>query len=167
MRKCLLMMFCAAAFTPLSVLAIAASQAWVANYVSNYVAGVAASVQAGTTVATSNNCTVVTANGGTTNEVRLVIENATDAALRATNCTVSAVSRGVTNGCTFVWNGAGAYINPHGTITATRTNFVYSGVASVRTNGVDRFAGWFDCFGVRLQPSVSYAITNSISEVNQ
>lgn len=146
---------------------IAASQAWVANYVSNYVARTAAEVQAGTTVAQTNGSTVITANGGTTNEMRLVVQDFADAALLATNCTVAAMAQGVTNGCTFVWNGAGVYINPHGTITATPTNLVFSGVSSVSTNGVERFAGWFDVVGALIQADTSFAITNGMTEVIQ
>jgi len=165
MRKCLLLMFCAAAFVPQSVLAIAASQAWVADYVSNYVARTAAEVRAGTTVVSSNGYTVVTANGGTTNEMRLVVQDSTDAALLATNCTGAATARGITNGCTFVWNGAGAYVNPLGAISCTSTNFVYSGVGSFPTNGVDRFAGWFDVYGGLIQANTSFSITNGMAEV--
>lgn len=167
MRKLLILAAVAAALLPRQVFAIAASQAWVAQYVSNYVAQTEAAVKAGVTTAASNNCTYITANAGTTNEVRLVIEDATDAALCATNCTGAAVAQGITNGLYFVWNGAGSYVNPAGTIAATRTNFVFRGVSSVRTNGVDRFAGWFDAYGAMIQPSVSLSITNATQEVNQ
>ena len=165
MKKLLIFAFALAATR--AVFAIAASQAWVAQYVSNYVAQTEAAVKAGVTTAASNNCTYITANAGTTNEVRLVVEDATDAALCATNCTGAAVAQGVTNGLYFVWNGAGEYVNPAGTIAATRTNFVFRGVSSVRTNGVDRFAGWFDAYGAMIQPSVSLSITNATQEVNQ
>ncbi len=146
---------------------IAASQSWVTNYVSNYVASVAASVQAGTTVAQTNGCTVITANLGADSEMRLVLQDFADAALLATNCTATATARGITNGCTFVWDGAGAYTNPHGTITATPTNLVFSGVSSASTNGVERFVGWFDAFGVKIQAATSFAITNGMVEVTQ
>lgn len=144
---------------------IAASQAWVENYVSNYVAKTAAEVQAGTTVVTSNGSMVVTANAGRPNEMRLVVQAFTDAAMIATNCTAAAEARGVTNGCVFVWNGAGAYLNPNGTITATPTNLVYSGVGSMSTNGVERFAGWFDAYGGLIQADTSFSITNGMAEV--
>lgn len=146
---------------------IAASQAWVSNYVSNYVAGVAASVQAGTTVVQTNGCTVITANPGAEGEMRLVVQDFADAALLATNCTLTATAQGITNGCTFVWNGAGLYVNPHGAITATPTNLVFSGVSSVSTNGLERFAGWFDVFGAKIQADTSFAITNGMTEVRQ
>lgn len=152
---------------PQSVLAIAASQAWVAHYVSNYVARTAAEVQAGTTVVPTNGCTVVTANGGTDDEMRLVVQDFADAALLSTNCTLTATAQGITNGCMFVWNGAGAYINPHGTITATPTNLVFSGVSSVSTNGLERFAGWFDVFGAKIQADTSFVITNGMTEVHR
>lgn len=146
---------------------IAASQAWVENYVSNYVARTAAEVQAGTTVVSSNGKMVVTANPGCTNEMRLVIQDFTDAALVATNCTASAISQGVTNGCVFVWNGAGAYINPNGAISCTSSNLVYSGVGSVATNGFERIAGWFDVYGGLIQADTSLSITNGMTEVHQ
>ena len=157
----------AAAVAAMECFGIAASQAWVAEYVSNYVGRASASVQAGTTVAVSNGCTVVTANGGTTNEMRLVVQDFSDAALLATNCLAQAVSAGVTNGCTFVWNGAGAYVNPAGAIFCTPTNLVWDGVASFPTNGVERFEGWFDVTGAKLQPDASFAITNGMMEVVQ
>lgn len=157
----------AAAVAAMRCFGIAASQAWVADYVSNFVARTSAEIQAGTTVATSNGCTVVTANGGTTNEMRLVVEPFSDAALLATNCTASAEARGVTNGCIFVWNGAGTYMNPLGVVSCTSTNMVYSGVGSVATNGLLRFEGWFDAVGVLIQPSASLSITNGMMEVTQ
>ena len=152
----------AAAVAAIRCFGIAASQAWVAEYVSNYVGRASASVQAGTTVSVSNGCTVVTANAGSTNEMRLVVQDFSDAAMVATNCLAQAVSAGVTNGCTFVWNGAGAYVNPLGVISCTSTNLVWDGVGSVATNGLLRFEGWFDATGVLIQPSASLAITNGM-----
>ena len=146
---------------------IAASQAWVANYVSNYVNGAAASVQASTTVERRDGNMVVTANAGTPDEMRLVVQESTDAAMLATNCTGAAMAQGVSNGCTFVWNGAGAYINPQGTILCTATNMVFRDVVNVSTNGMERFAGWFDAMGVLIQPHTSHSITNGIAEVTQ
>jgi len=156
----------AAAVAAVECFGIAASQAWVENYVSNYVARTAAEVQAGTTVVTTNGVTVIEAGSGR-NAVRLIMEDSTDAALLATNCTATATAQGITNGCTFVWNGAGAYVNPHGTIAATPTNLVFSGIASVPTNGVERFAGWFDAYGALIQPRTSLSITNGMTEVTQ
>ena len=98
-------------------------------------------------------------------EMRLVVEDFTDAAMIATNCTASATARGVTNGCTFVWNGAGAYVNPLGVISCTPTNFVWEGVSSVHDGGVERFTGWFDAYGGIIQPHTSFAITNGMMEV--
>lgn len=166
MRKILILAAVAAALMPRPVLAVAASQAWVANYVSNYLARSEAGIKANVTTVHSNNCTYISTGSGT-NEVRLVIEDSTDAALRATNCTSAAVSAGITNGLFFVWNGGRDYINPAGTVTATPSNFVYSGVSSVRTNGVERFAGLFDARGVLIQPRTSYAITNGMTEAHQ
>lgn len=146
---------------------IAASQAWVEHYVSNYVARSAAEVQAATTVTTSNGNMVVTANAGQPSEMRLVVQASTDAAMIATNCTALAEARGITNGCVFVWNGAGDYINPAGVISCTPTNLVYSGVGSVAAGGLEHFAGWFDAYGGLIQADTSFAITNGMAEVHQ
>lgn len=159
------LMLVAAAVAAMRCFGIAASQAWVEQYVSNYVARTAAEIQAGTTVVSTNGSTVVTANAGRPGEMRLVIQDFTDAAMIATNCTAAAEARGVTNGCVFVWNGAGAYLNLNGTITATPTNLVYSGVGSMSTNGVERFAGWFDAYGGLIQADTSFSITNGMAEV--
>ena len=157
----------AAAAAAMRCFGIAASQAWVENYVSNYVAKTAAEVQAGTTVVTSNGNMVVTANAGRPNEMRLVVQAFTDAAMIATNCTASAGARGITDGTVFVWNGAGAYINPLGVISCTSSNLVYSGVGSVTAGGLERFAGWFDAYGGLIQADTSFAITNGMTEVHQ
>ena len=146
---------------------IAASQAWVENYVSNYVARTAAEVQAGTVTVHTNGSMVVTANQGRTNEMRLVVPDFTDAAMIATNCTMHAEVRGITNGTVFVWNGAGAYINPRAIISCTSTNLVLEGVGSVTTDGLERFAGWFDAYGGLIQADTSFAITNGMTEVHQ
>ncbi|MBO7686918.1 MAG: hypothetical protein J6V72_11075 [Kiritimatiellae bacterium] len=145
--------------------AIAASQAWTMHYVSNYVSGVAASVQAGTTVVETNGSTVITANGGTAKEVRLVVEDFADAALLVTNALPAAGS--ITNGALFVWNGARDYISPLGVISATPSNFVWSGVSSFPTNGLDRFEGYFDVRGALVQPSLSHSITNGMEVANE
>ena len=162
MKKCILS--AAAAFAAFAAFGIAASQAWVTNYVAKAIASSAAQIETTGTVVSTNGVTVyeVTSASGW---MRLVVEDATDAALRATNCTASAVAGGVTNGTLFVWNGAGAYVNPSGTVSCTATNLVYSGVGSVRTNGVERFAGLFDAVGVLIQPSTSLSTTNGITEV--
>ena len=140
---------------------IAASQAWVSNYVAQAISSSRAEREATATVTTTGGVTVIETGSGR-GAVRLVIEDATDAAMVATNCAAQAVSAGVTNGCVFVWNGAGAYVNPLGVISCTPTNLVYSGVASFPTNGVDRFEGWFDVQGILIQPDTSFAITNGM-----
>jgi len=161
--KRLLVLCALAAIAAPRAFGIAASQAWVAAYVSNYVAGSAAEVLAGTKTEVDGGVVTITAGNGAV----LTMEQALDAALVATNCTAAAEARGVTNGCLFVWNGAGAYIGPNGTVTATPTNLVFSGVSSAYTNGVERFAGWFDAYGALVQPSTSLAVTNGMEEVAQ
>ena len=142
---------------------IAASQAWVTNYVAQAIATSRAELVATATVTATNGATDIVVGAGV-GRVRVVVEDASDAALLATNCTASANASGVTNGCLFVWNGAGAYINPAGTVSCTSSNLVWEGVGSVRTNGVERFSGWFDAYGVLIQPHTSLSITNGMME---
>ena len=151
-----------AAVAAMRCFGIAASQAWVSNYVAQAISGSKAEVMANVDVADTNGVVRIVSG-----DVTLTYEEATDAAMLATNCTAAAIAQGVTNGCTFVWNGAGAYVNPHGTIAATPTNLVFSGVASVSTNGMERFAGWFDAYGALIQPHTSLSITNGMTEVTQ
>lgn len=156
----------AAAVAAIRCFGIAASQAWVSNYVAQAISSSRAELEATATVTATGGVTVIETGSGR-NAVRLVMEDATDAALIATNCTATAITHGVTNGCTFVWNGVGAYVNPLGVVSCTSTNLVYSGVGSVATNGMERFAGWFDAYGVLIQPHTSLAITNGMTEVHQ
>ena len=151
-----------AAVAAMRCFGIAASQAWVSNYVAQAISGSKAEVMANVDVADTNGVVRIVSG-----DVTLTYEEATDAAMLATNCMAAAIAQGVTNGCTFVWNGAGAYVNPHGTIAATPTNLVFSGIASVSTNGVERFAGWFDAYGALIQPHTSLSITNGMTEVTQ
>lgn len=155
---------CAAFLAAHSAFAIAASQAWVTNYVAQALATSRAELESTATVTSSNGVTEISVGSGL-KSMRLVYENPTDAALKATNCTAAAIQQGVTNGTLFVWNGMGAYINPLGVVSCTSTNIVFSGVGSVATNGFERFAGWFDAYGVLIQPHTSLAITNGMTEV--
>ena len=155
-----------AAIAVSSAFGIAASQAWVSNYVAQAISSSRAELEASATVTSTNGVTVFTAGNGKV-RTRLVVEDSSDAALLATNCTGMAAQQGITNGCLFVWNGAGAYINPNGTIAETPTNLVFSGVASTSTNGMERFDGWFDVRGVLIQPHTSHAITNGMMEVTR
>jgi len=154
----------AAAMAARAAFGIAASQAWVSNYVERVIASSSAQLQATTTVTSTNGVTVVVAGNGE-ESIRLIVEDPTDAAMLATNCTSTAIAHGVTNGCTFVWNGAGAYVNPQGTIYCTATNLVWEGVGSVHADGFERFDGWFDARGVLIQPHTSLSITNGMTEV--
>lgn len=149
-----------------SAFGVAASQAWVTNYVRLAISSSLAELQTTASVTNADGVTTLSTGSGS-GYVRIVIEDATDAALVATNCTSSATAQGITNGCMFVWNAAGAYVNPHGVISCTSTNMTFSGVGSIFTNGVDRFAGWFDAYGVLIQPHTSLSITNGMTEVFQ
>lgn len=163
MMKRMLVLYVAVCATA-NTFGIAASQAWVSNYVERAISSSAAQLQATATVTATNGASEIRLVDAT-RCVRLVIEDSTDAALLATNCTTSAVARGITDGTAFVWNGSGGYVNPIGVISCTPTNFVFAGVGSVATNGVDRFVGWFDVYGALLQPDASFAITNGMMEV--
>ena len=151
-----------AAMSARCVFGIAASQAWVTNYVAQAIAG-SKSEAVHDVSSRENDGVMVFAYG----DVVFSYEIPSDAALLATNCLAQAVSAGVTNGCTFVWNGAGAYVNPLGSISCTATNLVWDGVASFPTNGVERFGGWFDVQGILIQPHTSLSITNGITEVTR
>ena len=135
-----------------------ATRDWVTNYVAQAIATSAA------TVTSTGGVTIIEAGSGRS-AVRLIMQDATDAAILVTNCTSAAAAQNITNGMLFVWNGRGAYINPRGVVSCTSTNLVFSGVSSIATNGVERFAGWFDATGVLIQPARSFAVTNGMAEV--
>ncbi len=146
-------------------LALAASQEWVQNYVSNYVANSTAELQInGSVYRTNNNATVYSVGEGT-NRVVLILEDYTDAALQVTNATTAALADGVTNKTLFVWDGDHSYLNPLGTITATKTNMVYNGVGSTYSEETNllTFKGYFDARPVAIQHSVSLSVTNSLT----
>ena len=136
------------------------------NYVQQAISSSLAELQTSASITNAGGATTLSTGSGL-GMVRIVIEDATDAALVATNCTGSATAQGITNGCTFVWNGAGAYVNPHGTISCTSTNITFSGVGSVPASGMERFTGWFDVYGVLIQPHKSLSITNGMTEVSR
>ncbi len=147
---------------------LAASQAWVEQFVSNYVARAPASVEASVVTAHSSGAVVATTAVGDGTEMRLELPDFSDAALMATNCTDAAVLRGVTNGCLFVWDGAGAYVCPAGAVSCTATNLVWDGMGSVRgSDGLDGFAGWFDVRGTLVQPGTSLSVTNGLAEAER
>lgn len=164
MKKTIICMLAAIAVS--SAFGIAASQAWVSNYVAQAISRSAGELQATTTSVSTGGVTVVSVGSGSA-AVRFTFEEATDAALCATNCTASAEALGVTNGLYFVWNGAGAYVNPVATVTATPSNLVFNGVASVRADGFERFDGLFDARSVLLQPAKCHSITNATTEVGR
>lgn len=160
------LLFVLAALAAVRCFGVAASQAWVTNYVAQAIAGSKSELEAQVSVTNVGGVTTLSTGTGR-NLVRIVLENATDAALQATNCSAFAMTRGITNGFLFVWDGRGRYISWRGDIVCTPTNFTHFGVQSFPTNGVDRFPGWFDVGGVLIQPSASFSLTNGIPEVDQ
>ena len=133
--------------------AIAASQAWVTNYV----ASAASRTTISNGVVTTERTLPDGASLSVSSHLRIV------AALQATNATALAVQQGVTNGMYFVWNGDGdapAYVNPPLSVDVTRTNMAFFGVSSVETNGFIRFEGFFDAAFLRISDIAAYAATN-------
>lgn len=142
----------AAALCAASALGMAASQRWVAEWVSNYVARAAAPQ---TTTAETNGVVTITAG-----DAVLTYEAPTGYALRV----VETSSASYTNGTLFVWNGAGAYISRAGRVECTATNMICEGVGSTEADELLRFTGLFDVRPVRVQPSVALAATNGVEE---
>lgn len=100
---------------------IAASQAWVSNYVAGSVAELRRRVAAQTSGGVYSSELAV--DGGT---VSNVVEEATVAALVARDATPLAAPLGVTNGMLFAWSGAdAAYVNGPLRIAATKTNLTF------------------------------------------
>lgn len=115
---------------------IAASQAWVREYVAGLNGG-------------TNDTFSVTASDGRT--LTLTYELFTESALMATNSANSAV----TNGTLFAWNGDGRYLNvPAGlAIQATATNFTFGASQSRVVDEIDTFADAAGgAFGVVSRP---------------
>ena len=102
---------------------IAASQAWVREYV--------AGMNGGTNG-------VISVDVGDGRTLTATYELFTEPALMVTNSANAAV----TNGMLFAWNGRGAYVNAPAakTVTATATNLVYGAAQSAVVGGVDTFA---------------------------
>ena len=103
MKRLLLVL---AALAAVRCFGVAASQAWVTNYVAQAIAGSKSELEAQVSVTNVGGVTTLSTGTGR-NLVRIVLENATDAALQATNCSAFAMTRGITNGFLFVWNGRG------------------------------------------------------------
>lgn len=130
------------ALAPLSLFAIAASQAWVSNYVER-----ALSLRDVVRTVTPSGELYTVGSGNA--RITAFIENADVAALLATNCTAEAVSSGVTNGMWFVWNSdIDAYTNRAETIYATPTNLVWR---SIQSDG-PVFDGYFAVLSRLIQP---------------
>ena len=115
---------------------IAASQAWVREYVAGLNGG-------------TNNAFSVTASDGRT--LTLTYELFTESALMATN----SANATVTNGTLFAWNGEGKYLNALAglAIEATATNFTFGASQSRVVGGIDTFVdAEGGAFGVVSRP---------------
>lgn len=126
----------AAALAAPRVFGIAASQAWVREYVAGLNGG-------------TNDTFSVTASDGRT--ITMTYELYTESALMATN----SANATVTNGTLFAWNGAGRYLNvPAGlAIEATATNFTFGAAQSRVVDEIDTFAdAEGGAFGVVSRP---------------
>jgi len=84
-----------------------------------------------------------------------------NAAIVASNCTASAVNSGVTNGTLFAWDGLGHFWNGTACVNASSNCYVFSGVESTVTNGVDTFSGYFDFRRTAVTPSVASNLLSS------
>ena len=118
MFKALLTALAIAFTTSLFARSKAATEAWVAHYVSNQVSAVTQTSENGKTVLS------VTENG---NKITATIEDPTVAALVLHDCADILGRRGITNGITFAYTDAGVYRNGDNIIQATTTNLVLNG----------------------------------------
>lgn len=109
---------------------IAASQAWVTNYVANSVAELQRRIDARTSGGVYSSTLAVDGVGVVSN----VVEEATVGALVVRDATPLAEGLGVTNGMLFAWNGDAAYVNGALRIEATKTNLTFG---AYRTAYVD------------------------------
>lgn len=138
MRTCrnLLLVVLLVAFAMLaarSMAGIGATEAWVANYVSNYVAQTASELAAKTTIADSNGWYVAEVNGY---EVRA--EKPTERALVCTDATPASAACGITNGVVLAETTNG-WRNASLLIPATSTNMWFE-ANGVRYDGAARGA---------------------------
>ena len=148
-----------------------ASQKWVKQYVEQYVSNAIA--KSATTLAaeakssSSNGVNIIEVGDGG-NRATLTWEDATVYALEVTNATDAVAEYGITNGFTFVWDGAGSFVNGNGELVkitsgTNKTCYTWHDVDSVRTNSLDAFVGKFAVGGVMIQPSVALEITNALT----
>lgn len=137
----------------------AATQDWVASYVSNQVASIAATIQQ--TKTNTVNTVSISENG--TNIV-VTIEDPTVMTLILDNCAEVLVNAGITNGMYFPYVDNGLYRNGSHVIQATATNLVLD--ATYQSAEIDNHAYFFDAATNRvasigwtyLQPSVAESL---------
>lgn len=138
----------------------AATQDWVASYVSNQVASIAATIQQTKT----NNVNTVSISENGTNIVATV-EDPTVVTLILDNCAEALTNVGITNRMYFPYVDNGMYRNGLHIIQATATNLVLN--ATHQSAEVDGHAYFFDAATNRvasikwtyLQPSVAATFT--------
>ena len=119
MFKALLMALAIAFTTSLFAQSKAATEAWVANYVSNQVAAAKATM----TERYENGVRTFSVSENGTNVV-VKIEDPTVNALILKECADSLIQGGITNGITFAYTDNGIYKSGANTIKATSTNLV-------------------------------------------
>lgn len=133
----------------------AATQEWVRRYVATnggYRAEITQTINSTNATAT---CSYEDPAGGL---VTMTTEMSDKLALCVTNCTAASVALGVTNGTLFAYNGATQFVNAvigQAIYSPTNTHMAFHGVASVRTNGLDRIDGYFDFYGGRITRSTA------------
>lgn len=153
MRKVLLI---SAAIAAMRCFGIAASQAWVTNYVSQSVSELERKITA--TSAGGVTSLLIGVDGG--GVVSNVVEDATVGGLYIGDAQTAAVSAGITNGMLFAWNSTNAYVNGSHVILATKTNLTYS-VYSTAEIGVETWLvdpqtnRFCRLYSTLIQPSVA------------
>lgn len=137
-----------AALAARCALGVGASQQWVRDYVRT---NAPAASTALFSYEVADGVAKVSARDGA-DEVTLSWEVRDGEALGVTNCTPAAAAAGISDGALFAWIGGGVYTNAAlgEAILCTPSNFVFRGVSSAPTGGMDRVEGWFDCYGLLI-----------------
>ncbi len=162
MFKALLMALAIAFTTSLFAQSKAATEAWVANYVSNNVAAIKASIT--DTYQDGIRTLSVTENG---TNLTVKIEDPTVRALILKDCSVDLSSSGITNGIVFAYTDNGIYKNGANTIQATSSNLVLNNTYQSRE--IDGRCFFFKeeddeqvarVYWTLIQPSYAKTLTN-------
>lgn len=160
MFKALLMALAIALTTSLFAQSKAATEAWVANYVSNQVAAIAATKTQ--SYKDGVNSISMTENG---TNITVKIEDSTVYALILKNCAPVLEASGITNNITFAYTDNGIYKNKSNTIQATATNLILNATYHSQENQNQSY--FYDgekpiaeIYWTFIQPSVAKKLTD-------